>query len=238
MERLNDAPQRGRPATYLRRRFASAATPWFVQQPNWRFTVLLAADVLFVFAVMPLLSGHHLPRIIAPSLALLVTAGTIALVSDRRTVRFGVLAVLLLAGGSYVLPGRLSLPTTSTLQAACGVAILISVGRAVFARGVVDAHRIAGAVALYLNVGLAFAATYMLLSDLSPEAFAGLTPDRTARFDDMTHFSLTTLTTLGYGDILPRSALARSLADLEALIGQLFPATLLARLVGLEIGRR
>ncbi|WP_409365689.1 ion channel [Escherichia coli] len=43
------------------------------------------------------------------------------------------------------------------------------------------------------------------------------------------------MTTTGYGDIVPAAALTRSLANLEAVIGQLFPATLLARLVGLHL---
>jgi hypothetical protein len=237
MKGPGDAPKRGRWSSYLRRAFASAGTPWFMPQPNWRFTALLVADLLFVFVMLPLLSGHPLPRIIGPLLALFVTAGTIALVSDRQAVRFGVFAILPLAAVSHALPGQFSRYTTSALQVACAVLIIIFVGRAVFARGVVDAHRVAGGVALYLNVGLAFATTYTLLGDISPAAFSGLTPDRAGWIEDMIHFSLTTLTTVGYGDILPRSPLARSIADLEALIGQLFPATLLARLVSLQVSR-
>jgi hypothetical protein len=53
------------------------------------------------------------------------------------------------------------------------------------------------------------------------------------------YFSFVTLTTVGYGDILPMHPVARSLCNLESIIGQLYPATLLARLVSLEIeGRR
>jgi len=51
---------------------------------------------------------------------------------------------------------------------------------------------------------------------------------------NMIYFSFTTLTTLGYGDITPLSPYARSFANLEALIGQLYPAILLARLVSLQ----
>jgi hypothetical protein len=49
------------------------------------------------------------------------------------------------------------------------------------------------------------------------------------------YYSFVTLTTLGYGDIVPRSTLARTLAVMEAIIGQLFLVVLVARLVGLEI---
>jgi hypothetical protein len=52
------------------------------------------------------------------------------------------------------------------------------------------------------------------------------------------YFSFTTLTTAGYGDITPVHPLARNLANLESVVGQLYPATLLARLVSLELEHR
>jgi len=52
---------------------------------------------------------------------------------------------------------------------------------------------------------------------------------------EMIHFSFTTLTGIGDGPVLPHSPLARSLADLETVVGHLFPAILLARLVGLHV---
>ena len=237
MERPRHAPKPGHSPFYLPHALTHAGTPWFVSKPNWRFTAVLVADLMLVFVVMPLFSAQNL-HLIGPLMMVLIASGTIVLVSDRPAVRAGVLAVLLLAAVSYALPEDFSGSTASALGAICAALMAIFVGRAVFARGVVDAHRIAGAIALYLNVSLAFAATYALISDISPAAFSGLTPDRAGRVEDMIHFSLTTLTTVGYGDILPRSPLARSIADLEALIGQLFPATLLARLVGLQISSR
>ena len=51
----------------------------------------------------------------------------------------------------------------------------------------------------------------------------------------LTYFSVATITTAGYGDIVPIHPIARSLANLEAVFGQLFPATLLARLVALHL---
>ena len=54
----------------------------------------------------------------------------------------------------------------------------------------------------------------------------------------LTYFSFVTLTTVGYGDILPASLVTRTLANIEGLIGQLFPAILIARLVSMEIAAR
>ena len=55
---------------------------------------------------------------------------------------------------------------------------------------------------------------------------------------NLIYFSFVTLTSTGYGDIVPMHPIARSLANLEAIIGQLYPATLLARLVTLELEGR
>jgi hypothetical protein len=69
--------------------------------------------------------------------------------------------------------------------------------------------------------------------DIAPDAFTGF-PDGVGGprgFAATIYFSFVTLTSTGYGDILPVNPFARSLANLESIVGQLFPATLLARLV-------
>jgi voltage-gated potassium channel Kch len=73
-----------------------------------------------------------------------------------------------------------------------------------------------------------------------PDAFHGLPPTGSEYGSGaaLLYFSFSTLTTVGYGDIVPVYPLARNLANLEAVIGQLFPATLLARLISLEIEHR
>ena len=119
-----------------------------------------------------------------------------------------------------------------------GVTLSIVVSRAVFGPGKVTFHRILGGVLLYLTVGLTFVALYGLVSLNVPEAFKGLEPVRTNYFaiaGNLIYFSFVTLTTVGYGDIVPVHPYARGLANLEAVIGQLYPATLLARLVTLEL---
>lgn len=63
-------------------------------------------------------------------------------------------------------------------------------------------------------------------------------PEHTPGFIDVLYFTVVSLTTVGYGDITPVHPVARSLAVLEALTGQLYPAILLARLVSLEVQTR
>jgi hypothetical protein len=109
-------------------------------------------------------------------------------------------------------------------------------GTRVFGAGTVTRNRIGGAVALYMLVGLVWADAYQLVSMVVPDSFAGISA-HDGSIDRFTwvYFSFVTLTTVGYGDIMPLSRAARSLANLEALIGQLYPAIVLARLVSLRV---
>lgn len=118
-----------------------------------------------------------------------------------------------------------------------GVALIAVVSRAVFGPGKVTLHRIVGGVLLYLVIGLTFVALFGFLAIFVPDAFKGLEP-RQGNFaiaGNLIYFSFVTLTTIGYGDIVPLHPYARGLANFEAVVGQLYPATLLARLVTLEL---
>jgi len=113
------------------------------------------------------------------------------------------------------------------------------VARKVFSGGEVTLHRIVGAVLLYLLIALAFVSAFLLLGFWVPNAFSGLVVEDSQKLSsNLIYFSFVTLTTVGYGDIVPIHPVARSLCNLESIIGQLYPATLLARMVSLEIEAR
>jgi Ion channel len=90
-------------------------------------------------------------------------------------------------------------------------------------------------VAGYLLLGLLWGVWYEIIELLQPGSFAVASQKAQAGLPQLAYFSFTTLTTLGFGDIVPLSPLARSLVILEALVGQLFPVILIARLVTMEI---
>jgi hypothetical protein len=121
-----------------------------------------------------------------------------------------------------------------------GAMLVWMVARAVFSPGRVTYHRIIGAILVYLSVALTFVALYSIVGLLIPDAFSGMSfEDNPALASKVIYFSFVTLTSTGYGDVFPVHPVARSLCNLETIIGQLYPATLLARLVSLEIeGRR
>jgi hypothetical protein len=103
------------------------------------------------------------------------------------------------------------------------------------AEGKVTYHRIIGGVLLYLTIGLTFVALFGFVVLLVPNAFNNLGPH--FPIGNLIYFSFVTLTTIGYGDVVPLHPYARGLANVEAIIGQLYPATLLARLVTLELAK-
>jgi Ion channel len=111
---------------------------------------------------------------------------------------------------------------------------------AVYAPGRMTSHRLQGAVVLYLTLAVICASALSLIREMSPTAFA--TPRRRGggpdEFATMLYFSLTTLTTAGYGDIVPVDPFARSLANLESLLGPFYLAITIARLVTLEVEDR
>lgn len=109
----------------------------------------------------------------------------------------------------------------------------------VFRSGPVTAHRIRGAVVIYLLLGVMWGFFYSIADVAIPHAFLyarGLAVTGSHALDRLlTYFSFTTLTTTGFGDITPNAPMTRTLAIFEALTGQLYLVITLARLVSLAI---
>lgn len=95
-------------------------------------------------------------------------------------------------------------------------------------------HRIVGAITAYLLAGVFFGRVFFFLELLSPGSFHGA-EGAVITSGELAYFSFVTLTTVGYGDFTAALPAARSLAVLEGLIGQLYPAILIARLVTMEL---
>jgi len=103
-----------------------------------------------------------------------------------------------------------------------------------------DHNTICGAICVYLLIGVVFALLYLTCLEVNPngisfEHVVKVTPNEKERLSRLIYFSMCTLTTLGYGDIVPVARFTRTLAWLEAVTGQLYLAILVARLVGLQI---
>jgi hypothetical protein len=203
-------------------------------------TILTIMLGLWLFVVEPLRADALIgSEIIGFVLALAITTILLVLSNSSK-----VAALMLLAIGLSVTAGLLRFRHSSALDVylnagawlLVGLVLIWVVGKAVFAPGRITYHRIMGAILLYLAIGLTFVSLFTFLGLLVPDALAGLSVKDSPTFTStMIYFVFGTLTGARSGDIAPAHPMARSLTVVVAMIGQLYPATLLARLVTLEI---
>lgn len=99
----------------------------------------------------------------------------------------------------------------------------------------VTADIIKGGICVYFLLGFLWTVMYDVIYSLDINSFHAATP--TLSRADLNHFSFTTLTTIGYGDITPVSEMARVLANLEGIVGVIYPTVFIARLVSLHSNR-
>lgn len=120
----------------------------------------------------------------------------------------------------------------------------LSYALAIIAAGLFQARDVSmdtifGAVVTYLLIAVAFAMVYQIVELLDPGAISGLPDgaieDREQLTNSLVYFSLVCITTMGYGDLVPVSDLARPLAVMEGVLGQLYLTVMIARLVGLHV---
>ena len=209
----------------------------FAREPGWQFSLMLALDLMFLFVAVPALSAGDANREVVTSLQLLLAATAIGLLAKSTWFRIALAISFGLTLLSRLLPGLVQQVTTIGVVFVYNLLVTGAMARAIFAPGDVNHHRIAGAIFVYLNVALLFAIGFSGLMLAVPDAIGGLTASGKGHASELIHYSFTTLTAIGDGSIGPRSPFARSLADLETIIGQLFPAILLSRLVGLHLRR-
>jgi hypothetical protein len=217
---------------------------WQEQYSDPLLSVLTILLILMMFVVTPLhAKGIKIAEAFGLIVALVMLAGVLVISASMTATAimgggFLLNAVVVIARLINPLPYDLYLVAAAWFIIACTLGVVVGV--TVFGPGRVTFHRVVGAVLLYLLIALVFVSLFTFVGHLVPDAFSGLVlkDDRTIGAN-LIYFSFVTLTTIGYGDIVPIDPFARSLCNLESIIGQLYPATLLARLVSLEIeGRR
>jgi Ion channel len=201
-------------------------------------SALMVAQLILIFIAEPLAFEGFEPPLIAIGIIVAGLILLLALGSDQR----GALIVLAVAGVVRLLTAAADLIWGEPVVAAEGISALLgllammwAVFEIVFGPGRITAHRVRGAIALYLAIAIIFAWLYRLITAVVPAAFSGLkfAAGQHGALSPFLYYSLTSLTTLGLGDITPVNAFARSLTVLEALLGQLFPAVILARILTL-----
>jgi hypothetical protein len=208
-------------------------------------TAMLVVQCLALFITAPLAAlGYDAPRYLTRLLLLAFVLLVMLVLHGRlRTI----IVIVAIAGdlSSAILNLVSPSPLTDLLfdfGSMMGFIVLgYVVACAVFAPGQVTIHRVLGAIVLYMTIVLCFSTGYRLILDFISNAFSSVPedPNPAKGYASIIYFSFVTITSTGFGDIVPIHPLARSIVNLEAVIGQLYPATLLARLVTLHVeGRR
>ncbi len=207
-------------------------------------TVLLVLELCAMFIAAPLAAkGLPIARAVADTLVLAVVVIVVVL-SPRPGAIILILLGLAATAASVLLSVEWPPVSTSVLRHGGEIlafsALTWVLAHAVYAPGRITFHRLQGAIVIYLSLATIFASAYSLIWELSPGAFGNLVaqmggPEEVAT---MLYFSLATLTTTGYGDIVALDPFARSLANLESVIGPFYLAITVARLVTMELADR
>ncbi len=201
-------------------------------------TVFLILLFIYMFVVTP--EARHsgiLGMISSIGLALILTGGLFAMTHNtalRVTIASLIAFFLTVHWVRFGLEGIVLTFIERSLTILFASAMLAVVLWQVYKRGPVTGHRIRGAVAGYLLLVIIFSVAYSLIDFVNPDSFKyAVSPENAHPYfvRDFLYFSVVTLTTLGYGDIVPVNPVARTIAMVEALTGQLYLAILIARLV-------
>ena len=197
-----------------------------------RYTILFYTLLLTMVAA-PVFDALEFPGVLIESLLAANLLAAVLPVSDRRG-RSVLLALMFLVWLARSAIAWLEYPALSamTLGIWAVIGLLAAAGALRFAMRAasVDTEHLYAALSAYLLAGIFFGLFYWVLEQSWPGAFAF--PGKFSRVSAL-YFSFVTLATLGYGDIVPRTDIARGLAIVEGVGGQLFLAVMVARLVSL-----
>jgi len=218
-----------------------------------RFVVLFVALLVF-FVLVPVLHQVHekldpaAPPIFEGILFIVVLAGVVVSLSANRTSKLLALGLGLPAAGLVLVHSFGASVGVAVVRQVIGIAFLgyaiIVIFLYILASRRVSTNTVFASLCIYLLLGVVWALGYSLIEHFDLRAFLSTSSTEqsrplmqigTGKSTAVLYFSFVTLTTLGYGDIVPVSPIARTLASLEAITGQLFLAVLVARLVGLHI---
>jgi Ion channel len=204
---------------------------------RWRWSLLLAI-LLGTFLLQPLWPRTPLGELVTFTLAMAIFGGAIYAGRTGPRLAGPLVALLLLATALQVLDFA-GVPGLESPLAALALVIVAAAMVATFSELIgnreATSDGLVGAIFGYLLIAAAWSLLFRQLEILHPGSFDLAGGDRDPQ---LLYFSLITITTVGYGDVLPLTAVARIWAALEAVVGTLYIAILIGRIVGeLRFGR-
>ena len=211
---------------------------------GYRF--LLFSLVLILLAY-PVISQYAAGRFILDVfVSLLLLSSLMAAVKTRRSLRIGLFLVVIIVISQWaetVTDAPALIFFSFVASTMFWIYVIVEILVDIFLhRKSVTSDMIFGALSVYLLIGIVFAFAFMIVETLAPGSFDGLTFSMTGDDPREVHrfmyFSFVTITTLGYGDLLPILPAARALAYMEAILGQIYLTVLVARLVAMYISKK
>jgi len=176
------------------------------------------------------------------SLSVALVVALWSLHSSRRTLTVGIVLVgvnIVATATGLWLANRVAGVIADLSGLLFLVLCAVTATRQVFRRERVDANKIVGALCIYVLIAVIWAVAFHLLESFSPGSFSGLESHQgAALYWRLLYFSFVTVTTLGYGDVLPLTIYAESLTYMEAVLGQFYVAVIVAVLIGSYLSDR
>jgi len=210
----------------------------FTDNQVGRFLFLFISMVL-MFVLRPFLTERVALGYLMDIFLFLVFLSAVYAIRQKKSVFIIALLLVLLAEILALLSYLKDVPSLDMLSNILGGLLLAYTAAIIlfhlFREDRITGDMIMGAICAYFLMGLVWAFVYSTLELFQPGSFQ--MPQGTVNQATFAYYSYVTLTTLGYGEITPISAPARSFAILEAMIGQLYLAVLIARLVGIHIAQ-
>lgn len=204
-------------------------------------TAYFLAALLALFVAFPMIDDLHQGDVIGSALMSLVLGlGLLAIGRRRSTLIIGLIfSVPAFVGrwSSHLVPGLARPELVMGLEMVFVAFVLYEMLRYILTTRVVNSEVLCAGVSVYLLCGLLWTFAYLWISVEHPASFMITIGENTRRpltSFEACYFSFVTLTTMGYGDIVPTGKLSRALAALEAMVGVLYLAVMIARLVGLH----
>jgi hypothetical protein len=199
---------------------------------------------ILVFVIFPLRQAGLAGRFFIDCvMVVLMISGALA-TNQRRFITVTTIAIVFLGAAVLWASRFFPNPYLRNLSSVLSIITLLLYIRIVllvmFRDGPVSWSRIQGGICAYLLIGVAWASAFDLVEQMHHGAFHFVSePANTDQlFSKLIYFSFATLTTVGFGDVLPVDPFARSLAIAEAVVGQLFPAILIGALVAMAMQSR
>jgi hypothetical protein len=217
--------------------FENMLKKWQSYASKRKYTAIFI-NLILVFLLTPLSEFYPILSYLLQLIFLSTIIFAINILSFPKRVLFGfrIIAAIAFLADVIVIPDSPELTKLTSIISLCFHCLFIILSlRAIAMRIIkekrVDKDVIMGSVCLYLLIGILWFFLYKIIFLFDEYAFR--IPDFDSVNKLLFYFSFTTLTTLGYGDITPDNAFAMMLANGEALLGQLFPAIFIAKLVSL-----